>query len=101
MVCLQRLIELVVCTDRSGKKPHRHVKGGDISELQWCNGQHIGSDTRDVGSILILEIQDFPFSPPPAMMLVAVIGILYKLHAVWLTNLPSMVIACMHEIINI
>ena len=73
----------MVCTDRSGKEQHRQVGVGSVlisGSLDGVMVAHWPGMQRDVGSSPALGAI-FPIFITP-MTLVAVITILYKLHAV-------------------
>ena len=77
---------------------------GDIREPMWCYGSTLARNARDVGSIPALDTMfNITFVAP--MPLVAATRILYKLHALWLLNLPCVckckAITCVYLIINI
>ena len=80
---------VVVCTDLSGKEPHRQVGMDSMVTWEGLGGEIISTlaqNARDVGSIPTLGII-FPIFITP-MTLVAVTMILYKVSVVWLLNLP-------------
>ena len=56
----------------------------------WCNGSTLAWNARDLGSSPTLGTV-FPIFIKP-MTLVAVTMILYKLQALWLLNLPCVVV---------
>ena len=101
----KRYRSVVACTDLLSQE-HRQVgmgvvvisgslSGGMVSTL-ICNSRYLGSISA-LGAILPISIT--------LMTPVAMTMIMYKLHAVWLLNLPGVckckVIACMYVILSI
>ena len=79
-----------VCIDISAKKPHRMVYVGSVvtpGSLIDLMFSTLALNVRDLYSIHDLGTICPTFIPPP-IALAAVIMILYRLHPVWLLNLP-------------
>ena len=86
----------MICTDLSGKAPHRQVDMDRVMTLRCLGGLMVITQARNARDVVSHLGMIFPIfiMPPPTPMTGVMTRILYKLIAVWLLKY-SKYIVCM------